>query len=267
LTPDDWGQSKINLDASITQVREVLRGDSSKNFHMPLDAIFRNATGYVARQVGTNDVSNYGVTLKVDRNLNCDFILPLMSHDRDMEELRLYLQEYKNADNFVDIFQRESRSVSIIDMNFLFPALGGLVAKYRDLMRLSGKEVSFYAKVVLLNAWRHVPFLDDKDYMRQIENDGSPMVMKDLGISPTGSGAGSFLKIPGYWDDEKINELTKLAMPAFAITRMVLELMGVDVFFDDERDAIDIENLLDAGKRASRNQQHVTDLTKDPKIW
>ena len=265
LTPDDWGHSKYFLPASMKDVRAIFNGSTEEWYNTPLDTTHRTSTGFLGRQTSGNDGHSYGLTFQIDRYLNCEFVLPFRWHDLPLHKLQKYLQEYLYADDFIQIM-RDSRdgSVKVMDLNYLFPALISMVSKYRAFMKLTGKDVPYFAKIILLNGWRYVPFLDDKDFMRQMRDHGVPMVMTEEVVLPIGKTAGTFLQVSTPNSQNDINESSKSATQAFKISQNVFELMGVDVFFDDrqdeERSYIDIDNLLDASKRAAANQIAIREI-------
>ena len=258
LTPDDWGQSNVVLNAKTNEVRAVLAGSPDDGHHMPLETIHRTSSGYIGRQTGGNDCFNYGVTFQADHFLNCEFVIPVRWHEKPPDELSHYLYEYKYAEEFTKIVKKGyHNTIKVMDLNYLYPAIIAMVTKYRNLMRLAGKETPYFGKIVLLNGWRLTPFLDDQDFIDQVKEYGVPMVMKEEVISPSGRTAGSFLEVidPGY--EEDYSEKMKCNIQAFIIAIGVFELMGIDVVFDDrhgeKKTSININNLFNASERAKKN--------------
>lgn len=269
LTPDDWGQSQVNLHADMNEVRTVLGGSIEDGYHMPLETIHLTGKGYVGRQTGGNNPYNYGVTFQTDSYLNAEFVIPFRFHRlNNTDALWAYLQEYNYTDSYVDTLTKgRHETINIIDLNYIYAGLIAMITKYRKLQRLAGKETSFYAKVILLNGWRFHPFIDDADCIKQFEKFGVPMIMSNEVISPSGKKAGTFLEIPIPDFDGKDKDHSIAATQAFKICKEVFELMGIDVFFEPEnngeRSYLDVGNLLDANNRAMKNQKEVQRLNEE----
>src|SRR6202035_3763799 len=113
----------------------------------------------------------------------------------------------------------------IIDLNFLFNILNGVVHIQELLQQEVGWAEPIFAKARLLNVWRSCPFLDVGTVLDLFENHGIPICLdRKVEILP-GTDPETFIEIPYLGDlDTEVARVTGKATILFMI---VLRAFGI----------------------------------------
>jgi len=197
LTPDPWRQRDLWVDDE-DQVRAALQKTPGVVAATPFDTVYTSAEGFVGRQLKGNAIGNMGVTWRLRRDLTSDVIIPLQMFESDGRKLREWLEGYEFAAPYISVLDRHrghAGSVRIVDLNFLFALLIGVVEIQERLLKLANWSEPYHLKVKLLGAWRTVPFLDVPAVIERFDHHGLPMCLDRQISFPLISGPKNYVAI------------------------------------------------------------------------
>jgi hypothetical protein len=141
----------------------------------------------------------------------------------------------------------------IIDLNFLFGILHGIVHMQDKLFENVGWKSCFYAKAHLLNAWRCCPFLDIPAVLDRFEAHGVPLCLeKKIEILP-GTDPETFMEITTSGEAPEEAHLSIKAAILFSAIATAIGVPGWLNLTDDVNRSFYTE-LIDAGNRAREAQ-------------
>ena len=255
LTPDVWGQQGGYINATNEEIRDILKGKKAEDsgVTLPMNTVHSTSNGFIGRQVTGTDPSDIGISFQINRQLECEINFSPTSYKR-FEDVNLDdLSDYLYVEDFVEILSDQNfQTAKVIDLNIIYQVLLAVTNTYLKLLRLGNCEPTFYAKIILLNGWRYIPFYDDKDVMEQFRTHGIPVLQSEHIMYPFGKGAESFLKVSKGSDDLCATAYSQ----AFEIMEGVFTLLGIDVYFGEgnlvEQKHIDFANLFNAGERTKK---------------
>lgn len=259
LSADLWGTKGLRMKKSHAEFRNIM-GDAGAAPSIPFDVIQSIETGYLCRQVMGNNPASQGMSMHVSYRLNCDTLLPLPWLDAtSIEEAREWLEGYESADEFSKVLREAHfRSVRITDLTMLFGYLQAVTNIYRRILSASGYNGTYQAKVVLLNVWRRVAFVDSSKLLSSFGTRGIPISFRRRKVIPGGSHPDTFFPIESSEGSEPLDASTMNARQALELFEAAGLGFGMSGLYDfegtvDDRTAF-VGDLLDV-RRATEVQR------------
>lgn len=258
FSPDLWQKQLKVQGLRLTDLREALTGDPTREAILPLDAIYPTGDGFIARQVSNNDPSRYTLTFHVYGDYSCDVIVPLRyysgagttlaeqlgSHYRYVDRFLkiLVAQRFLNDDNISDL--------NVVDLNILFYLLLGVTRQYRAILGLSGAVPEFYFKARILHCWRRIAYMDVEPVLERFTTSGIPLLMNDVVMVPPGYSPDSFvlLKNKEIGDARPEGPLDPIILQAVPMFIEILAAFGIAGLMASG-DGFDIQEIVAAGNR------------------
>jgi hypothetical protein len=184
---DLYGLQEGSLDLSVQEVGNTLN-DASSGPSLPLEAVFPSSRGIVARQTSSLERhESLGMTWLVKGGLQSEILLPLNVYSYDTPfDLLKHLGQYSFTSRFVEILtQAKSSESRVIDLNQLLAILTAVASMEIRLLRKSNIDLrSIHAKVILINVWRVVPFLDSSIVLEKMARSGLPLCLTSEAVVP-----------------------------------------------------------------------------------
>ncbi len=192
---------------------------------IPFDNVYPSPEGYIARQAATNPAGNRVLTWEFNHKSHSRITLPINA--ADSERLSSWLNGYHFSDVFQDHLKtRNIFSCRILDLNLLFAMTIGLFDINRKLMKRFGVDGPLYAKVIVENVWRAIPYVDDAAYLDHIEVNGPPIIQHEEFLVPPGTNLETFIVLE---DDNNRADGIDVALALFnslGIPRVLLSPMA-----------------------------------------
>ena len=170
---------------------------------LPFDNIFTSQDGFVARQARSNERYNRLFTWEFSRGCNSFVTLPLTSlsvppastegSPFDLEEWSPYAHGKEFS---VTLAERNLDGSRVLNLNMLITLLAGVMARHRTLAGHAGVRGPFYAKAIMENVWRAIPFIDTEEYMHHVGTFDVPVVQDSDVTAPLGSWPEGFVLMP-----------------------------------------------------------------------
>ena len=227
LVADLWLDRGAWLEAGDADVRAILGEKQGMLSAIPFDTVYTSADGFVGRQLANNDPHNLTLTWRLRRALVSEVLIPLPLYTPSGPELlRREMHGYDNIGRFVDILHRyKHASPRVVDLNYLFNVLIGVVEIQRRLTAKATWIHGFFAKAKLLNAWRTTPFIDVPAILDSFETFGLPMCLNASVTSPRGTDPDTFVEVPEYTQLE--SESARILVQAFTIFSPIARAFGI----------------------------------------
>jgi hypothetical protein len=263
LVPDLWRDRDIWADLTTSRVREIMAAtnDTEETFSItPFDSVHRTVSGYVCRQLGGNDPFSLSATWFLKPNLVSEVIIPLPLFD-GVETWRIVseLDGYEHGERYAEVLRRMGHAnPSIVDLNFVFGSLLGIMHIQSLLNREAGHEGSIFIKSELINVWRVNPFLDAESVIVHQEQHGVPMCLQGRFYAPPGKDPESFVEIPVIedMDDVRQRKLWRAIMAFEAIAHAFGIETGSDTAGRSDTEMVLIHaDLFGAAQRANIAQE------------
>jgi len=255
LIADPWIERDVWLDVDDAEVRRVLSQTDGVT-SIPFDTVHTTSTGFVGRQLANNSPHHLTLTWRLRRDLVSDIIIPLpLLQPRQLDELRIDLCAYTNTTKFINLLARYNPGATrVVDLNYLFNILIGIVETQGRLCALAGWTESYHAKTKLLNCWRMIPFLDDEYVLGHFEKHGISMCLDSISSAPPFIGPDRYLEVPQ--DKFRESDSARVLFQAAMMFTQVAISFGIPAWppEEDESDTPYYERLLRAGRRAIDNQ-------------
>jgi hypothetical protein len=247
LVADLWRDRDPRIDISLEEVRAIMSQPPGIVSVVPFDSVHTSSEGFVARQLMGNDPQKLGLTWRLRRNLISDIIFPLPFYKVEKLELLQYeMNGYIGISQFVEtLSKRQYTTASVIDLNYLFYLLIGIVEIQRRLLAKAGWSHGYYYKVRLLNTWRTTPFVDIPIVLDSFDAHGVPMCLDGVVTSPWGTEPDTFYEVSSKDD---IDEEAEIYIQSLILFAPIARAFGIPVMFDNEPD--DVVTYLDALREA-----------------
>ena len=257
LIADPWMIQDVWLEANENKVRAALEETSGVS-SIPFDNVYTSSRGFIGRQLRNNDVHNLTLTWKLYRDLVSDVIVPLPLHQpTQTDELGFNLVGYKHSEQFINILDSYKIStLRIVDLNFLFNILLGVVEIQERLCRLADWTGSYFFKIKLLNFWRTIPYIDVPEIMERFRLYGPPMCLDSISSFPSGTGPENYIEVKRYNSLE--TDIHRFLIQAITMFSSVAILFGIPNWFsyDQGSDVTPFhQSLYEAGIRALEKQR------------
>ena len=161
-------------------------------FSIPFDNFFMSSDGLVCRQIGTSDPFYLLPTFNFNFDASAYISIPLSSmpafaigeaESTDTSPVHNYVHAFEFAKM---LESHRYRFVEILDINNLLFILSSVIGHYKRILEELGLDGEIYAKALLENIWRKIPFLDTKSYLTHISAHGFPLIQSDESFAPPG---------------------------------------------------------------------------------
>jgi len=257
LVSDLWGERDAWLDVDESEIREMLGTIKGTVSALPFDTVYTSADGFIGRQLANNNPFNLGITWKLGRDLVSDVMIPLPVYTpRDPDSLQLDLSGYNEITRYISILKNNNFTLPrIIDLNFLFNVLIGVVEIQRRLAKRANWTEAFYVKMKLLNFWRVTPFVDVSNVIDCFEKFKPPMSLNSTITSPPGTDPESFAEVKAY---SELEEEGQILLQTFHLFLPIARALGIPAWIDADPEGQTpwyYAALNQAGNRALENQR------------
>ncbi|CRM43377.1 Divergent AAA domain protein [Pseudomonas sp. 24 E 13] len=226
ISPNLWQIPRSDFSMNVDIAREALNNRDARISSLPFETIYSSSKGIVARQCLNNDPTKSNLTWNINYDLSGDVVIPLTWWSGTPYFLSGVLSPYNFGKDYVDLlFKSKLDEAHIVDLNFVFNVLMGIIESQRALQEKAGWSLDFYVKIKLINVWRTIPFLDIKDFITNIEKNGIPVCLTSESISPPGSHPDTFKYIKNY--DNHDSTRIKVAIQTLAAFIPIAEAFGI----------------------------------------
>jgi hypothetical protein len=200
MVADPWADRGAWLDVNTSEVRELLKAEEASAYATPFDTVYTSSSGFVGRQLRNNDPHKFGLTYTLNRNLSSELIIPLDIYTPNFpSQLFENLGDYEQIGRFISILEENGHnSPRVVDLNFALNIMMAAADLQDKILKRAGWGHGFHCKVVLLNVWRTVAFVDAPYVMRAYEEHGVPMIMNSRVVSGFDHHPGSFRAVSGH---------------------------------------------------------------------
>lgn len=239
LVGDVWQDRQPWLDIDLSVVREAMASMAGSVATLPFDAVHTTATGYLARQLKGNRPDQVGLMWQLERDLQSDIHVPLNYFSVDKaEELQTHLQGFDHVNRFVNVLHASGvDAVRVIDLNFLFMTLLGVVNIQEKLAELAGWKGSYWFKAQLVNVAGTVPFLDVSSIMRDFEVNNIPIGFRNKIEIFVGHRPESFIEIE-HGDNSLVGDV-RVSLKAITMFTNIVRSLGLPEWFSGGGDKSD----------------------------
>lgn len=260
LVGDVWRDRIPWLNVDLSAVRGAMGSEVGAIATLPFDSVHTTLTGFLARQLKGNRPDQVGLLWQLERDLQSDIHIPLNYFAVDTaEELLVHLEGFKHIRRFVNVLRASGLDkVRVIDLNFLFMTLLGVVNIQEKLANLAGWKDSYWFSAQLVNVAGTVPFLDVSSIIDELEKNNVPVGFRNtIEIFP-GHRPESFIEI-GQGGDGVADDV-RVALKAITMFTTIVRSLGLPEWFLNGKDSLidDYVNyylaLHDAGIRAQTVQ-------------
>lgn len=273
--PDPLGASGQRSNLKFAKFIELMTDTTTPGISVLCDNFYTMADGFVGRDVNINNPYNLVLTWRHFRNGFSVISVPFSS--TLIGEIRSggWLHGYEQENAFVQLIQdRRHNDSYLLDINQLLFMVMGIITQQRRLMEHGDIKGPLYAKAVLRNIWRRVPFLDTERYIRQISEHGLPVIQFSEEFAPPGTTFDSLVLIPenDTEDDETQDEnepIRNQARSASYILGYILNAIGIPIktILPDEDDSEDNElEWWNAAQRTPDVSKHRAQLFNS-RVW
>lgn len=192
---DPLGATGQHIDLTFAEFREVMSGVQSpeEGLGIAFDNFFTMSDGLVCRQVGFYDPFDLLFTWRYYSDASAIVSLPVSSAwipELSQSGLRdkTFLGRYEYGQQALELLQRHRHTTPhILDINGMYYAIAAILCQYHRLVAASRVRGQIYAKALLQNLWRKIPFLDTAAYIRYVEENGFPLIQSDEEFAPPGN--------------------------------------------------------------------------------
>jgi hypothetical protein len=231
LVADLWRDREPWADVSLEEVRSIMQLSDPTGISVPFETVYTSATGFIARQLYLNKPHDLGLTWQFRPDPRSEVLIPL--NHRVMRGEDQFAQEcdgLEHARRFARIVQAQGHeNAEIVDLNFLFTALAGVMNIQDRLSAKAGWTGSLYGKARLLHVWRTCPYLDVDVILDEFEAHGVPMCLNsDIEVWP-GSDPETFFEIPSY-ENEDVE--ARLMLKTLAVFAPIARAFGIPGWLD-----------------------------------
>jgi len=265
IDPLGIGGHRINL--TFDRFKELMADSKSHGMSIGIsfDNFFTTSDGIICRLVGINDPYRLLLTFKYNFDASAQISIPISSTSIfELVEIDFrkdnMLNGYEQANEIVRLLKEQRfRSGQLLDINNLFFIITAVFGHYKKLLDESKVTGEIYAKAMLENTWRRIPFLDTQEYIKYVKHNGFPLIQTGESFAPPGTTFDS-LRVIAQPKNHKVKDelaITQQRMlevsPIMANIANALGIPGL-VMFDSNGDWIKASN------RASHIAQKRSDI-------
>lgn len=254
LTADPWNERDIWINDD-NAIRDILRNTEGIST-IPFDTVYTSAEGIIGRQLNGNNPQNLTLTWIARRNLTSDIIIPLPLYTPEStKELETTLKYYHYHGDFISVLNKyKTKSPRIIDLNYIFNVLIGVVEIQEKLCASANWNESYHIKSKILNAWRTIPYIDVIDVIDGFESYGPPMCLHSTTSFPPGSGPKKYFEVNRYHEQD--SAIVRTLAKALEMFFPIAISYGIPTWISNTGDTESyLTALQDAGVRAINVQK------------
>lgn len=161
---------------SYDDFREIFLGKETElGMSMPMNSVHSVHGGFIAKQTKGNDPLSHVTTVRWWNNGNAMIVIPLNTINYGNLENTNF--DYNYASLFLQKLHAQGLSqASVVDFNYFLIALAALYNQLTEIYKLTENSERVFAAFSLENAAKMVPFIDDHEYLSEIENNGAPII-------------------------------------------------------------------------------------------
>jgi hypothetical protein len=158
------------------EFRDTMADPSGKlQTKAPMDNYFPTADGYIARQIGNNIPDRMQMTLRWYHGGNTRLTIPINVYDSSSFNMNYRPSEQKEF--FLSLVNKQRfESIRIADFSRFLIAFAALLNQYIELLRKSNHHGPVFSRIILTNTWRLSPFIDEPEFIQQVERNGIPVI-------------------------------------------------------------------------------------------
>jgi hypothetical protein len=156
---------------------------------LPFDNMFSTADGYIARQAKGNSPERLPLTWRYSADGSSHITVPFSSRSLDLQDPATFafFEGYVHAATFFrECVERGMRSGVVVDLNFAYAILWGIIRRHERLAACAKLGFPYDMKLRVRGVWRRVPFLDTETFRDFISRFGIPVVQTAEASSPPG---------------------------------------------------------------------------------
>ena len=193
---------------------------------VPFETVFTCSHGFVARQASGGPPNNLGLTWRLWPDLASEILLPFNKFEiSNPMDAQIELDGFSNAGRFSQVIKdHRYENIKILELNFLFSLLVGVVRIQQRLCDKANWIGPWYAKGRLLNVWRASPFIDIGAIIDGFQTHGIPMCLSNKVTVPPGFDPETFYEIESFSDIELPE--TRILAKAYSIFSLIAGAFG-----------------------------------------
>ncbi len=273
LLPDPLEASQQYSGLNFDQFVELMSDTKVPGISISCDNFYTMASGFIGRQISINNPYNLVITWKHFFNGFSRVTIPFPSTQIGSITVGGWLHGYEQETAVIQLLQRRRGYYAsyLLDINqLIFAVIGTITQQYR-LMEYGNIKGPLYAKAVLRNIWRRIPFLDTERYIRFVSEHGFPIIQFTDEFAPPDTTYDSLVLIPEnetqdenedeYGNGEK--EARRQGVRAAYVLGFILNAVGIPIqtFTSDETSS---SGWWEAAQRTPNVSKHRTEIFK---VW
>lgn len=185
LLPDPLEASGQTTKLTFKTFVDLINDQDRPGFSFPFDNFYSMPGGVVARQVSTNNPSNLVFTWRHFNNGFSWISVPLSSGSS--VEAAQFLRGYNQSIAMSDLIAKGNyKPCTLIDLNQIISIMLAVIWQQQRLMEEGQIKGPLYAKTVLHNVWRRIPFFDTESYIQFALEHGLPLIQFSDHFVPSG---------------------------------------------------------------------------------
>lgn len=198
LLPDPLEAAQQHSGLSFDQFVELMSDTKVPGISISFDNFYSMASGFIGRQINTNDPYGLVLTWKHYENGFSRVTFPFPSAQVSSINAGGWLHGYEQESAVIQLLQRRRgySSSYLLDINQLIYAVIGTFTQQYRLMECGNIKGPLYAKAVLRNIWRRIPFLDSEWYIHFVSEHGFPIIQFTDEYAPPNTTYDSLVLIP-----------------------------------------------------------------------
>lgn len=212
-------------------VMKASSADSESAIVFSLPNTYPTSEGFIARQIEGNDPIMETLTFRWWSNGNVRVSIPINTYDfrASREKLDKLQSEFFDA-----IESRGYESGRIAEFSLFVAIVAAIADKYLRLRKCLGITGAFFGKIRIYDAWRVIPYINMRSYIRQIAANGFPVVQDQILTCPPGLESRNLVEMDEsvFTDDPTRPFLTVLPLVLETLRAVGLESSCLDENFD-----------------------------------
>lgn len=201
LLPDPLGLGNQIVELSFNEFIQFMSEppppELKPNMFIKFDNFFTMANGMIARHVYTNDPYRLNLTWRLYSNGFTIISIPFSSALASDIHSGGWLRHYNQEQAFIKLLRQGQYNHSyVLDLNELYIILMAVLDQNRKLLEISGLRGPYYAKAILRNVWRRIPFIDIELFIHFIQKCGMPVIQFETQYTPSGKDFETLVRLP-----------------------------------------------------------------------
>jgi hypothetical protein len=227
IATDLWKNHGLSLTLTANKVRDIMNSKIGPINNIPFNNVYSSATGFIARQTEHNNPRYLSMTWRLHFDGRSNVLIPLNRLRGEKPDfLHTDLEGYYYGGKFTKILCKENHSyIDIIDVNFLFNILNGVIHIQELIQSNLGWDKSIHVKMRLLNTLRTCPFIDIEPILDIFEESGIPMVLDPKVEIRPGTDPETFIEIPSF--DNVEPDAARVTSKTLKLYLPILQAFGI----------------------------------------